>query len=253
MKFSENFKRGWWIVSIVTIVLLLIIRWKSILSTDVTTLDLGLLTILGVLFLVPIFSEMTIWGLTVKQQLDEAKKEIRNDIKEQNINLRAELHNAISVNSQITPQFNLYPAPPRDELLNTIKAEIKSSLSELNIGSENVSADAQVTIPKLSDEITTAFSSRYLLEREVRRIWEDTFLENSPRKSMVPLLNDLIKAGVIPPQVSNSITEVSRIASPAIHGEPTSKEQSDFLKDIVPPLLSTLTSIKPNNKRSLID
>lgn len=254
MKFSDNFKRGWWIVSIITFILLLFFRWKSISLKDVTTFDLGLLTILGVLILVPIFSEMTFWGLTVKQQLDETKKEIRNDIKEQSLDLRAEFHNAISVNSQINPQFYVNnPYPPPDELLNKIKEEIKSSLKEFNPEAETVSVETQDKILNINDDIKTAFSSRYLIEKEIRRIREDTFLENPPRKGMVLLLNDLVKAKVIPQQVAYSITEVSRIASPAIHGEFASKDQSDFLKDIVPSILSTLKSIRPRYETSKID
>ena len=117
MKFSERFKRIWWLVSFIVALILMILSWDAILSSNATSFDLGLLAVVTALAVVPLFSEFTFLGLTVKQQVEEAKKEIRQDIKEHTLALRTELQNVINVRNQVAPQFFLNN-PPSDELLN---------------------------------------------------------------------------------------------------------------------------------------
>lgn len=132
-------------------------------------------------------------------------------------------------------------------MLESIKEEIKKSLNEYNKGLEGISTDTTDLNIELSDDVRLAFTSRYLLEQEIRRIWEDFFHETPPRRRLIPLLHELTRANIIPSEITNSIREVSLVASPAIHGEYPSENQSAFLREVVPPILTTLKSITNSN------
>ena len=244
MQFSNRFKRIWWFLSLIIALVLLILRWEAISSNNASSFDLGLLAVITGLAAVPIFTEFSFMGLTVKQQVESAKKEIKQDIREQIFDIKTELQNIVNVSSHIAPQFYLNYSPP-DESLSKIKEEINSSLREVNVDRKYLGVDQLELSLELANDVQVAFSSRYQIEKEVRRIWEDFFQDEPPRRGMIVLLNELYRANIVPKQIFDSVREVSAIASPAIHGEPTSGERSRFLKDVVPPLLATLKLIRP--------
>jgi hypothetical protein len=91
-----------------------------------------------------------------------------------------------------------------------------------------------------------AFSSRYQIEREVRRIWSSRFPQGGERPRNLPfgrIVEELVQGEIIPPQVGRTIREVYAIGSPAVHGEEPTQEKINFLNDVVPSLVSTLRAI----------
>ncbi len=166
----------------------------------------------------PFFSELSLLGVTIKQQLDETKKEIKQDVKEQIYSMRAEIQNAVNV----TNRTNLYVgAPPPDSQLVT--------LDDLTV----------------SPEIVFAFSSRYHIENEVTRLYNSRFQirENERFISVGKMVDELIRAEVISSPVGRSIREVYSISSAAVHGREPSKEKIAFLKDVVPSIIETVRAI----------
>jgi len=241
MKFSEKFKIGWWIILLLTAIVFIYFRKEVIFSENITSFDLGLLVLLFALILVPIFSEITFLGMTVKQKVDEAKLEIKQEIRDQIFNIRSELHNVVSVSNNFNP--SIYQNSPSDEALNNMKGELKDSLQIVNKNYGINPAEIPELNIDLNENVVTAFSSRYQIEKEIRRIWEEFFQETPPRRGLMTLVNELVKSEIIPIEIAKSIREVSLVSSPSIHGEPTSADQSDFLKEITPPLLAGLRAI----------
>ena len=252
MQFSKDIKMGWWFLTLIIGVVLLQSRWHAITSGSTQTFDTILLTAVIALALLPFFSELSIYGLSLKQYVEETKKEIKQDVKEQIFALKTDLHNAIITNNQVNPNINVYatsPPPPPDNQLSELERQIQARLEEfreeLGIAASNLSAQEL----RPSENTTTAFSSRYMIERELRRIWRSRFqkpvLTDSPsRISIGRMVDELVKTEIIPPSIGRSIREVYSVASPAVHGDEPSPEQITFLTDVVPPLLVTLKAIR---------
>jgi hypothetical protein len=242
MKFHPIFKYIWWVLTIVAFGIILFLRKDIILSGSPTTFDTALVAILAALLLLPFFSELSLLGVTVKQQLDETKKEIKQDVKEQIYSMRAEIQNAVNV----TNRTNLYVgAPPPDSQLGTLEQQIKPILDdfrkELGINAKTEPL-GDLTV---SPEIVFAFSSRYHIENEVTRLYNSRFQirENERFVSVGKMVDELIRAEVISPPVGRSIREVYSISSAAVHGREPSKEKVAFLKDVVPSIIETIRAI----------
>lgn len=243
MKFSDTFRRNWWYLSLFVVAGLLILRWNSIYEGTATTFDVGLLAVATALVLVPIFSEFTFLGLTFKQELENTKNEIKQNIKEVEFTLRTEMQNSINLANSVanSSQQIMYNNPPPDRVLEPLTKQIISILQEVN--RSQIIQQPEKTDLQLPEQIGIAFSSRYLIEKELRRIWESANQKNAPRMSLIQILRDLVRYGIISDSLAKSIQDVSSIASPIMHGENFTAEQIEFLKKVVPPLIATLESI----------
>jgi uncharacterized protein (DUF2267 family) len=222
---------------------LLYLRRDAIIAGRAQPFDLGLLGITAALILIPFFSELTLLGVTLKQQVEDTKKELKQDLRESITAIRTDLQNAVSVNNRVSPQFFMNTPPP-DEMLNQLKDQIKSSLLEINkdLGLRINQEPLRNLMP--TEDAMLAFSSRYQLETELRRIWQESFAQEAPRTTGRALIRELIQAGVLPSSVGQSIEEVFSVSTPAIHGEQPTEKQIGFLKEVAPPLVATLRAMK---------
>jgi hypothetical protein len=243
MKFSDNFRRNWWYLSLLAVAVLLVLRWNSIYTGNATNFDIGLLAVATALALVPIFSEFTFLGLNFKQELEDTKKELKQEIKEVQVTLRAEMQNSMNLANSIanSSQQIMYNNPPPDRVLEPLTKQIIAILQETN-RSVTVQQVEKYDL-RLPEEVNIAISSRYLIEKEIRRIWESVYQKESPRRGLMQLLPELIRYGIIPQSLAKSIQDVSSVATPIMHGESYTTEQIEFLNKVAPPLIATLASI----------
>lgn len=77
MRFSENFQRVWWLILVIVAIIFVYFRWDKITSSESSIFDIGILAIFAALILVLLFSEISIFGMTVKQQIEDAKRETK--------------------------------------------------------------------------------------------------------------------------------------------------------------------------------
>jgi hypothetical protein len=82
MDFPKTFIYIWWVVAIILCGIMIYLRRDAIITGSPQTFDTALIAITALLLLLPFFSEMTLLGVTLKRQVDEAKKEIKQDVKE---------------------------------------------------------------------------------------------------------------------------------------------------------------------------
>jgi hypothetical protein len=242
MKFSEKFKRNWWYLSLFVVAGLLVLRWNSIYTGTATNFDVGLLAVATALALVPIFSEFTFLGLTFKQDLENTKKELKQDIKEVQLSLRAEMQNSVNLANSVanSSQQIMYNNPPPDQVLESLTEQIVSVLKESNRNGNQQTEKINLQLP---EQVAIAFSSRFFIEKELRRIWEGTYQKKAPGRGLIQLLRELVSQGIIPEPLAYSIQEVSAVASPITHSEGYTTEQIDFINNVTPLLIVALKSI----------
>lgn len=250
MDFPKPFKYIWWVVAIVLCGTLIYLRRNAIITGTPQTFDTALIAIITLLILLPFFSEMTLLGVTLKRQVEEAKKEIKQDVREQVNSLRTEFQNLINISNRFNPQLFINTPPPPDTQLSTLEEQIQPILADFRreLGLIPPSQSLKSLIP--SENTVLAFTSRYQIEREVTRIWNNRFQKTAPqiteRPRILPIgriVEDLVRAEVIPPALGRSIREVYAIGSPAVHGEEPTPEKMSFLNDVVPSLVATLRAI----------
>ncbi len=238
MKFPNWFKIVWWLIILVSIGFLLYQRYADISAGKGNSVDLFILVIWVALAISPLFQEISLPGVTLKQQLEELKK----DVKQELVNVRNAIANSVDVHTQVN-----YPAPPPDNQLPALEEKIKVAINDAleKYGLEPKKEGLEIL--EVADDIQFLFSARYSLEKEIRRIWKERLgSENEKQRRPVPvysLVEGIVQAELINSQLGHLIREVYSVCSPAIHGEEISKAKINFVKDVVPELVSVLRAI----------
>ena len=95
------------------------------------------------------------------------------------------------------------------------------------------------------EEVKFLFATRFAIERELRRIAANRQI--APANRPVPafrLTRALVEAGLMEARLEHAIREVYAVCSPAIHGEPVTEAQLNFVRDIGSELIAALQSIE---------
>lgn len=228
MKFPNKFKIGWWIALVFGGFALLIPRYSAFAGGLSNTYDVLVFAVWLALLLAPVFSEISIAGLTLKQQIDDLKEDVTQKIAEIRNDVRAE------VRATVSPTFHIGHAPLPDSALTDIRQQVQSA----SIG-DPVKPLETDSVPSTVGELANV---RYLLETELRRL-AGRFNISSRRGPIAPIIRSLERELLIDPNISNGLREVYAICSAAIHGENVSANQLSFVRDISPTILSVLRDL----------
>lgn len=243
MKLPNWFKILWWLLLTSLLTFFLVCRYQDLVSGKSVPADVVVFLVWVALLLAPVFSEISLWGIKLKQELDDLKESIVSQITD----VKTDIRNAVDIRTIVSPQFNI-PAPAPDAQLPQLEGRIKAAISDaLELNGVKLSQPAD---PILAPEDTTyLFSARFNIEKELRRITVDrgialeqgVVIKRMP--SVFQLTRYLAEVGLIEPQLASAIREVYSVCSPAIHGEPVSDAKISFVKDVAPTLIAALRSI----------
>ena len=240
MKIPNWAKIIWWILLAGFFAYLLSQRYDSIISGAASATDIVIFLILIALLVIPLFQEVSIFGVSFKKEIDN----LRRDVKEQFVDLRSEIQNTI----------NIYPpSPSTDSELHDLEKSIKpifeQTLKEHGI-SKAVPLQQQVDVPS---DTQFLFSVRYAIENELKRIvkWLWAPPEERRYRTVLQIADILSKRGTITHTGVDIIREVFAICSAAIHGEDVSTNSVKFVKDTAPPLLAYLKSIPEQTNKPI--
>lgn len=231
-------KIAWWVLLLVGLGSVLSTRLSAFTSGTAVGIDVALLVTWIALLLAPLFQEVTVFGITLKQQIAGLKDEVSA--------LRNDIRNSVDIRTQVNPTFNV-PAPPPDSQLPALEGRLRELLSDVlrDFGIEQVRPVAE--LQPAPDNVTFLFNVRYQIERELRRIWSDfDQVEESGRPAPVfRIASTLAREGLLDDRLARAVQEVYRVASPAVHGEPVSDAQVAFVRDVAPELVSALRVLGP--------
>jgi hypothetical protein len=243
VKLPNWFRIVWWLA--LTALLSTFLFWRlPQLSAGQGTLIDGLVFVIWVcLLLAPLFTEVTMLGLKFKQHVDDMERRISAQLTEMRTDVRT------AVNTTFSPQFHM-PNPPPDSQLPAIEEMVKKAIQAAVIASPSAISPPAFK-EELDKDVEYLLLTRYRLEREVRRLLATTDNGSALVDRRLPfwgLLKALVDADVIDSWFSNAMREVYSICSPAVHGEPVTKGQIEFVKEIAPQLFAKLGSINPDTK-----
>lgn len=246
MKLPNWFKVTWWLLLFGAVSGFLLQRYPVLISGTGNAVDALTVLIWFALALVPIFHEIDIFGVKLKQEIQELKTEVAKQFAVLQTEVRT------SVRTEVSPHFHIpYPAPDSQlpDLENQIKAAIESAFRERGVA----------TVPpeqidfQISDDVQYLFSVRLGIERELRRIWDSALQEGWVRDSRATqsrryqsigrMTENLVRAEMLRPELGSALREVYAVCSPAVHGEDTSEAQVSFVRDVAPGLITALRAI----------
>jgi len=244
MKLPNAVRIVWWVLLIGFFAYLLSQRYDSIMGGAATALDIVIFLILTALLAIPIFQEVSFFGISLKKEIDN----LRTEFKEQINYLKSDIQNTISMRTEISPRIYL-PYPPPDPELSDIEKSIQPIIAQTS-KERGIEQPTPTTAESLAPEDTLyLFSVRYALEKELGRILNARFAPLMPKGYIeaIDIINYLRDRGNITQPLHKAIREVYNICSIGIHGGEISEKSSEFVHKVSPGLLATLKSVEAIN------
>jgi hypothetical protein len=238
MRFSPGFKIAYWLGLIGVLSWFLILRLDEAVAGHANTADALVFGVWIALLLAPLFSEVELLGIKLKQEVEKARDEIKRDI----LALKTDITSAIDIRTNVSP--NIYLSPPPDSQLPTIELQIMRAVEQAFATRHAPSAPGETPGRPLDDDTIFLIATRRDLDIELRRIAKERRLATSDRPlAGIQLSRVLGQAEVLEPDLLRAIRDVYAVCSPAVHGEPVSTAQVAFVRDVAPSLLKVLRAM----------
>ena len=208
-------------------------------SGDTTAVDIVILLILIALLTIPLFQEVSLFGVSFKKEIENLK----SDFKEQIINLRSDIQNTINMRTDISSTINLGVPASESQLKSleeTTRPLIKQELKKRGIDKETP-VQNELEIP---NDIQYLFAVRYRIEKELNNLANTTWVWMPDEKGLTPqptmLANTLLERNVINPPLYNALREVLAICNRAIHGRTPNARSIEFVRNMAPDIIAAL-------------
>ena len=237
MSFPQWFKYIWWGAITLALSILLLMRIPSIVAGNSTAADVLLLTLWLALALAPLFQQISLPGVSLRQEIEDFRREVKQEL----TNVRTTIASTVDVRT------NIYPTPPSDMRLPEIEERVSAAVNDAfeRYGIPSPKEKPEPELPYVDENTQFLMMARYSLEKEIRRIWQERFDEEQTRRPLLfhRLVQDLASIDVIDAKLGHLMREVYSVCSPAVHGEPVSQAKVGFVGDTVPELLALLRAI----------
>ena len=238
MKLPNWLKIIWWFLLVGFFAYLLYQRYDLIMSGATTATDIVIFLILTALLVIPLFQEVSIFGVSFKQKIDTLKEEFDTQI----IGLKSEIHNIQNVNVYTT-------MPPSDSEIPEIRSISETVLGTVkNKQREKTTAIADITVP---EEFSSLSHIRYVIEKELRQIIKMYWLSEDTTyypKTTLQMLDFLTKIEIIHRNLAFVIKETIAWCNSAVHGEKISEDAIKFVQEIAPEIIEALKAIPEETK-----
>jgi hypothetical protein len=191
-----------------------------------------------VLLLLPLLSEIEIFGVKIKKEIDEAKSEIRAlgfqiaDLKLSNNN------------SNVTNNY-LAPLPSKEDIQKYSDRHVNQVNKEINPNEFDLSKDVEKMTSDISQQTIYLFQIRFMLEKLMLSLCEKVGYNSLP--VMHKMLPVLLEHDLINEEDRDLINKIYRITSRGIHGEIISNDYINFVRSVYPDLHMRLANAL-NNK-----
>ncbi|MCB2186248.1 MAG: hypothetical protein KQJ78_07510 [Deltaproteobacteria bacterium] len=258
MRFPRWLRYIWWVGLCGLLGRFFLMRLPAIEEGFNYPVDIALLLVFIALILVPIFPDMSLFGLKFKQEIEEMRKEVAEQLNEFNAQIKltiasnsetvvqlreikAQIQSTITSNNSVNITM---PLPPPDDQLPLLEKRIKGDVSEylegVDYNSKNRAGDM---FNGVGQNAIYLFRIRYSLEKVLRDIWRYVGLTQESQRAVGigQIIAALTRRDIISPELGVAIKDIYSVCSPAIHGEPVTKAQVEFVEDVSPRVLEALS------------
>ena len=228
--FFIKYKRFIWGVLLLGGCIYYIVRNHSQIVTSPTYIDYVIIAISTILVLYPLFSEMSILGVSVKKDIESMKTESKQayiDLKGQIIDVKSNITQIASVSSSSATNIYLGENPSQKEMNKTEEALATEAVSSNDIQEETLESKFAP-----NDNAQYLFRTRYTLERYLLQFYSRMFDISSDDSyiRMDRMISALRNEGIIDGVISNALKQVYTICNRGIHGKIISNDHMNFVK-----------------------
>lgn len=220
-------KRKWWYLTLLFASTGFVVYYRNNVSIfELKEINaMNLIFILWLILLVfPLFSEMEIFGIKVKKEVEEAKKEIRDGLTE----LRFQVMDLKISNSAIN-NINIENSLPTENSLNELRERWKENDEN---ASEFKDSDYLLDI---SDDTIYLFKVRLTIENSLDDLCNrGGYNEFKSRRSIIEMLKNILHAELITMKTYETIRDIINICNRGIHGEILNEKYINFVKEFFP-------------------
>lgn len=237
MELPNWFKVLWWLLLVLLFSFFLYQRYPELAAGKGTNADMVVLVTWITLLLAPLFKEVSIFGITLKQEIMKLRELFMTQVSQ----IRSDVRNAVDVQTSFSPQIVM---PPTDAQLPELETRIKSAVSDALVSRGSKEIEEPAADLSVSEEISLLFATRYNIEKELRRMWASQQPEPQSRQ---PPAVDIIAYWLVAmrdKELGQAIRQVISVCSAGIHGEPVTDAQVSFVKDVGPKLVAALRTMK---------
>ncbi|MDU4889794.1 MAG: hypothetical protein E6344_07395 [Clostridium sp.] len=225
---KKNFRFIWGMILFSLGIYYIYNNYERITNLD-NTLDRIIIVSTLILAFLPFVSEISLLGFSMKKEITNVRKEMKEaiiDLKYQMIDIKS---TAIQTNQQnVTVEYLA-----SEEQLSYMTSKVNTDKKEKNISSEDNL--------EVSEEAVFLFKVRSTIEKYL-----DDLSMKVGHKSAAPIsvkINSLYSDKLIFEDVYEYLKQVVAICNRGIHGEVISKEYIDFVKEIIPAILNELKKV----------
>lgn len=180
------------------------------------------------LLLLPLFSEMELFGIKLKKEIEKVKQENKEEIKElrqyiQTISISSNLSNHVEVTNTI-------PLPNKEGLQES-KSELKK-----DIGAEpeqKAALLAKDLLEKIPEDSVYLFQVRLVVEDLMYKLAVNCGY-NGGKNSFPQMLEHLTRNEYLNNRIIESLQQVRTICNRGVHGEIVSDDYLDYVKEAYP-------------------
>lgn len=239
MKVGNRFQIVYWAILATGLTYFFVLHvYSDLVSGSATTVHIILFLIWLAILVVPLFQEVDIFGIRLKSEIES----MRNDFKEQILNLRTEIQNTQNVQTFVSPQF-YFEKPPPDSELPRIKRRFQNLLGQ-TAGSKQSSREPKEEMIEIPPDDQFLMAVRYQIEKQLRDIWEMHHGTERRTFQIADITHQLAGEDIIDPGFAEIVRDVYSVCSQAIHARPLSKKQVDFVRSVTPLVLDKLQKVR---------
>lgn len=223
--------RIWWFIILIVGIYYVLSAKMSIFNEPSITETLILVCLIIIIFL-PFSNEVRIFGVSIKKQLNETKRDFREEIRAfkteifQNMNLSNKIYNITQVQENL-PSYK--------------KVEVEQE------GTDDKEFD-QLIKSYIPQSNQVSFSVRYILEDLLISISAKFLGKNDRRLSKIS--SELGIYGILDSTIQEDLNDIFAICNRGIHGEILDERYITYLKVKAPSLIKTLEEISLKDKDS---
>jgi hypothetical protein len=229
---TNNFKLVWWFILLVVLGAFLYFRLSVLLLGKQTYFDVVVFLVWISLALAPIFNETKIFGLHLKKDIDELKKDLTHQITVTKLELSNSIANSSSASNHV--QITTPSPPVTDEQLPHVKEQVRSVLKEFGITKSSHDDLSKVYASVAEPYTAKLFQTRYLFEKLL-----SDYGYISARSPAVTL-RKLGSEGIIPENLMSSVIEILHITNYAIHARVLTDAQVELVDSSASDLYNAL-------------
>lgn len=229
MKFSDNFKTIWWAILFLGITFYLYSRHDILIQGKPNYFDVVVFLVWIAVALAPIFKDMKLFGLHLKQDIDDLKK----DLSYQLSMMKIELQSSIEVSSSNSNNVHINSAPMSpapDSKLPDIKRMIDDILEKQ--GLKNTDKSKSDTRSWVGVDISQSNVELFKVRLSFETLLNNYMRMNSNIDRFQPItkiISMLSSNNIISTELANSIKEIMAICNYGIHGEEISSKQLELV------------------------